>query len=233
MKKIFSVLFTILICLILLPYILKKRLYIKSSLFFNCIFPIYIQEGNEITLVDCFFNKSRIVIDGRGNKVAIYGELYNTHIFIYGSNNTLVLDRKCRIHNTSITIRAENSIVSVDKLSTIGGGNIVCMGVNNKIIIGKRCMFSDSIDIWNSDSHPIYSLETEQIINVSKEIIIGDDVWIGKNSAVLKGVHIGNGAICGMKSLVTKDIPEKSLCVGLPAKVIKSNIYWERKYIEV
>ena len=52
-------------------------------------------------------------------------------------------------------------------------------------------------------------------------INIGNNVWIGENVCVLAGVTIGNGAIIGANSVVTKDIPANSICVGAPARVIK------------
>ncbi|ELS02159.1 acetyltransferase (isoleucine patch superfamily) [Xenococcus sp. PCC 7305] len=51
--------------------------------------------------------------------------------------------------------------------------------------------------------------------------VIGDRVWLGANVTVLKGVTIGNDAVIGAGSVVTKDIPESAIAVGIPAKVIK------------
>jgi acetyltransferase-like isoleucine patch superfamily enzyme len=52
-------------------------------------------------------------------------------------------------------------------------------------------------------------------------IVVGDDVWLGFGVIVLDGVHIGNNAVIGAGSVVTKDIPEASIAVGNPARVIK------------
>ena len=49
-------------------------------------------------------------------------------------------------------------------------------------------------------------------------IIIGDDVWIGTGAVITKGVKIGNGAVIGVNSLITKDVPENAVMVGIPAK---------------
>ena len=54
-----------------------------------------------------------------------------------------------------------------------------------------------------------------------KPIAIGNDVWNGGNASILPGVTIGDGAVIGAGSLVTKDIPAWTLAVGRPAKVIK------------
>lgn len=54
-----------------------------------------------------------------------------------------------------------------------------------------------------------------------KGVTINDDVWIGANVTILPGVTIGEGAIIGAGSVVTKNIPEYSICVGNPCKKIK------------
>lgn len=233
MRKILSICFSMLNYILLGVYILDKRLTIKSSSFFNCLKSISISGCNSVLLESCLFNKSNVIVDGSGNKVTLSGEIYNCKINVSGNNNTIIIKNNCKIYNTTIFLNSHNSVLSIDEDSTIGSGCIVCMGAGKNISIGKRCMFGDCIDVWNTDSHPIYSLETKQIINCSKDVFIGDDVWIGKYVVVLKGAHIGNGAICGMKSMVTKEIPSCSLCVGMPARVIKNNVTWKRNYIEV
>jgi acetyltransferase-like isoleucine patch superfamily enzyme len=54
-----------------------------------------------------------------------------------------------------------------------------------------------------------------------KRTSIGNDVWIGANALIRQGVHIGTGAVVGMGSVVTKDIPDYAIVVGNPAKVIR------------
>ncbi len=67
-----------------------------------------------------------------------------------------------------------------------------------------------------------FNSNTEEI----KPVKIGDNVWIGCNSIILKGITIGNGAVVAAGSIVTKDVPPKVLVGGNPAKVIKEDIYW-------
>ena len=54
-----------------------------------------------------------------------------------------------------------------------------------------------------------------------KEVVIGDDVWIGTRVTILPGVHIGCGSIIGAGAVVTHDIPPYSIAGGVPAKVIR------------
>jgi acetyltransferase-like isoleucine patch superfamily enzyme len=52
------------------------------------------------------------------------------------------------------------------------------------------------------------------------KVIIEDDVWIGANATILPGVRVGKGSVIGAGSVVTNDIPEYSIAVGIPARVI-------------
>ena len=54
-----------------------------------------------------------------------------------------------------------------------------------------------------------------------KDIVIGNDVWIGANSILVSGVKINNGAIVAAGSVVTKEVPENAIVAGIPAKVVK------------
>jgi acetyltransferase-like isoleucine patch superfamily enzyme len=57
--------------------------------------------------------------------------------------------------------------------------------------------------------------------HTSEPIHIGRDVWIGRGSCILPGVKIGEGAVIGANSVITKDIPQFSICAGVPARVLK------------
>ena len=100
-----------------------------------------------------------------------------------------------------------------------------------KIEIGDGSLLSDEINIWETDSHPIYD-ETSKLINPSSSIFIGKNVWIGKQVNILKGVNIGDGAIIGMRSTVTHNINPYTLNVGSPSREIKRNVHWVRKFID-
>jgi acetyltransferase-like isoleucine patch superfamily enzyme len=60
------------------------------------------------------------------------------------------------------------------------------------------------------------------MLGQSKPIILEDDVWLGARVIVLKGVTIGQGAVIGAGSVVTRDIPPHSVAVGQPARVVKT-----------
>ena len=59
-------------------------------------------------------------------------------------------------------------------------------------------------------------------LELTQPIMVGDNVYIGLRYLIMMGVHIGNNVIIGAGSIVTKDIPDNSVAVGVPAKVIKT-----------
>jgi acetyltransferase-like isoleucine patch superfamily enzyme len=73
----------------------------------------------------------------------------------------------------------------------------------------------------------------EVIINPSGSIHIADHVWIGKRSAVLKNVDIGENTVVGMGSIVTKSVSSSCIVVGSPAKVIREGVNWDRRHINI
>jgi len=68
-----------------------------------------------------------------------------------------------------------------------------------------------------------YGKETLNLFNNSKneKIVVGNDVWIGTSAIILPGVKIGNGAIIGAGAVVTKDVPDYAIVVGVPARILK------------
>lgn len=94
----------------------------------------------------------------------------------------------------------------------------------NKVSIGEGCAISWNCQIIDDDYHEVIRANYH---DNSKEIIIGDNVWIGTSVIILKGVHIGNNSIIAAGSVVTKSFPSNSLIGGNPAKLIKSNVSWK------
>lgn len=104
-----------------------------------------------------------------------------------------------------------------------------CQENSRRIIIGEDCMLSNNIIIRTSDSHPIYDRNTKCRINPPKDVKIDNHVWIAPNSKIMKGAVIGEGAIIGSDTTVTKKVEPFSLVVGRPQKVVKTDVCWTRE----
>ena len=102
----------------------------------------------------------------------------------------------------------------------------------NKIIFGNDCLLGWNITIMDNDGgHLILDKESNLELNKAQEINIGDHVWIGSESSVLKGSIIPSGCVVGFKSNVCgikKSVSDNTILVGNPAKPKKENIVWNR-----
>lgn len=123
--------------------------------------------------------------------------------------------------------------IEIGEYSYIGLGARVWSGESVKI--GNHVFLAHNVNISDTNSHQINALERQQHYlrtNVNgqtflkgsietKAVIIEDHAWINFGVGILKGVRVGEGAIVGAHSLVTKDVPPYTLVAGNPARVIR------------
>lgn len=123
--------------------------------------------------------------------------------------------------------------VVIGKGLTITNNCMITTAENTSVLIGEDCMFSSNIDIRSDDAHPIYDTATGIRVNKSKDILIGDHVWLGAHVAVLGGSRIGDGSVIGYRSIVKATIPCNSIAAGAPAKVVRREITWRRDHLNL
>lgn len=160
-------------------------------------------------------------------------------------NKSVVFQKHCRISDSDF-FEGNNNVGGRIINSSIGYGTYI-IGENGYIHnckIGRFCSIASNCHI-GLGNHPQNTISTSPLfysatsplpnsfltedIPINQEslkdnnynIIIGNDVWLGYNVCIKEGITIGDGAIIGAKSLVTRDIPPYSVAVGSPAKVIK------------
>lgn len=180
---------------------------------------------NQIITNSSVIKKSEIHFFGKKNQVRFQRtDIFNTTVFIRGDAHSLIIDDNVKLYNTHIKIIGYKNTVHIGAGTSFGGGTIICGGHGLSITIGKNCVFAEGVDIWSTDTHSV--TQDGQLVNVPKSITIGDHVWTGKDVAILKGVTIGDGAVIGMRSIVTHDLGERTLSLGSPAKTIRENIDW-------
>ncbi|NQU32288.1 MAG: acyltransferase [Bacteroidetes bacterium] len=133
--------------------------------------------------------------------------------------SSLKVVKSFHIHSGSRISINENASLTLGSGYINNNLNLACF---EKITIGEGVAISENVTIRDSDNHQITSYKHQK----SAHIEIGNNVWIGMNVTILKGVQIGNGSIIGANSVVTRDIPDNSLAIGIPARVIKRNVQW-------
>lgn len=185
--------------------------------------------GSDIQLKNSKFKYVRLSISS-GNKLECNNcSIEKSSISISGSNNSVIIESGVVLRSGELIIRGENCNIIIGKGTTFGGVRMISVGSNSSIIIGENCLFSDNIEIWSSDTHPIYD-HNKEIINSEGNIIISDRVWVGSGAKILKNVTLGNDSIIGMATVVTKNTPASSISVGNPSRVVKEGISWQLEY---
>lgn len=137
---------------------------------------------------------------------------YNT--FRSDLTNNIGYNNKC-----ILLAREENSIIETGNNSSFNGVAICAV---ERITIGNNVMIGYNALLTDSDGHPI---DPEKRVKhtakgLAKPIIIKDNVWIGANSTILKGVQIGENSVIGANSYITTNIPPNVVAAGNPCKVV-------------
>jgi len=153
----------------------------------------------------------KLIIYNNGECILGKNIIFNSSI----DSNLVGLSKPCTIKINT------NSKLVINDGSGFSGVSIYC---STSIHIGKFVTCGGNVSIWDTDFHPLNYMDRRQNllekIN-SSPIEIGDDVFIGANSIILKGVKIGSRSIIGAGSVVTKSIPEDQVWAGNPACFIK------------
>lgn len=171
-----------------------------------------------------------IQFKGKGNRLVIEEgvELSRVTLKFVGDGNTILFRRGSRPFGV-FTVGGKGTIEVGEKTRM----NKPCwfQAIEGKTItIGAQCLLAD-IRVRTSDVHSILSTITGGRLNLAKDVVIGERVWIAEKAHIYKGVTIGEGSIIGAHAIVVKSIPSDCLAVGNPARVVKQNVTWVRKLL--
>lgn len=168
----------------------------------------------------CFNRKKyscRFFFSVKGGKYLTIGSDFHAGKFLkieaWDAYNNNVLDHKPQI-------------IIEDKVTMMDGCQL---SAASRITIGSGCLFGSNVFITDNfhgdNSHnqlmipPLY-----RALDIRGDVSIGKNVWLGRNVCIMPSVNIGDGAVIGANAVVTTDIPQYSIAVGVPAKVIKTII---------
>lgn len=170
----------------------------------------------------------------KGVLLASSARVFGTPIVSMAKSSSIIIGDRCVLTSASeytalgvshpIVLRTlrPNAVISIGRDTGMSGTSI-CAGI--EVSIGGRCLIGANVIIADTDFHTIdptdrrYSADGGKI--PARPVIIEDNVFIGANTIVLKGVRIGRNSVVGAGSIVTRDVPPNSIAAGNPARVIK------------
>jgi acetyltransferase-like isoleucine patch superfamily enzyme len=190
--------------------------------------------NNHLTMAIGTHRKIEVVFMGSGNtvEVGIDSILSNLSISISGSNNVVSVGERAEIYGGSLQVFGDNSTVELGADTWMANAFIYVTDSNSAVSVGNGTFLGPSCELRCGDGHAIYDLSSGEILNRAHQLKIGKNVWAGAGVSFLKDVIVGDGAIIGTRSVITKAIPERCLVVGVPAKVIRRNVGWTRQRVD-
>lgn len=182
------------------------------------------------------------------NKIIGNINFVNSHIEFKENNNVFFCNGNLTLENCLVRFTGSNSLIYIENNEypmslnmRVGNDSVIYIGSDcyiNKtsnlyaterknIIIGDQLLLSFDVYFRTADPHLIYDTKTKKRINNSKSILIGDRVWIGQSSLILKGNVIGSGCIIGGHSVLSnKSLKSNTMYAGSPAKKIRDNVFY-------
>ena len=202
----------------------KIKRYIKTPLFYIL----------NLFNVDLLINLIKRYLGLGGNNIIKIGKdtrIRSIKVSFSGHNIHLIIGSNCNLNGIKILLYGDNNKIIIGNNVFLNGSRIQPITINaceGKIIsIGDNCIFSNNIEIHTTDYHTIFDKDSNRT-NHASDINIGEHCWIGLRVVILKGSSLPSNTIVGAGTIVSGRF-EKTHCLlaGIPAKVIKEDIYWD------
>jgi len=142
-----------------------------------------------------------------------------------GKTGRLIAGRGVRIARDCVIVVGGQGLLSLGTRTIVGPYTRIMAA--SEVRIGARCMISWNCSIFDSIGHRMW-MQGQDEAEIEAPIVVGDDVWIGPYSIIMKGVTIGNNCIVGAGSVVRRDVPPNTLVYGNPARPAGTVDRWER-----
>lgn len=200
------------------------------------------------------YSTVEIQICGSDNRVVI-GENVKISKIVVGSSNKIEIENNCILQAKQLKL-ANNAVLKIEDHVFIDGMEIfinefsiltigsktnmqtgkIRTGRNQKICIGRDCMFSWDVVLLGHDGHLLWDTTNGKCINntdgkLRDSITIGNHVWLGGEVAILPNTEIGSGSICAYRSVVKGKVLNNCLIAGTIAKVVKKNVAWSKENV--
>jgi len=190
--------------------------------------------------IECGENiEGKINVSGSNNNILLQGATHKSvvRISVFGNDNVIHIGMIYKALNPIIVI---GSHVYADRCKVYIGDRFSCepncefliANTGSNLQIGNDCMFSREIVLRTGESpHLIFNSVTEEYLDQSDGVSIGNHVWVGERAYITKKAEISDNSIVAACAVVTKKFSACNVAIGgNPARIIKEGIRWERNH---
>lgn len=178
-------------------------------------------------------NGLKIYSNGRDNQIVLgdFVQIRNSTIIIQGSHNRVSLGDFSVLNQVELCMMDDHNEFVVGEHTGLCGKAELAAVEGTKIVIGDRCMFSGLLHFRTGDSHSVVDMNGKRI-NPSRDIVIGNHVWIGTRVTCLKGVRVPDNCIVeATTTLCGQYQQENTVIAGVPGKVVKTGVNWNAELL--
>ena len=173
-------------------------------------------------------------IKGKGNRMVVGKDtmIACCKVRVCGQNQTLVIGERCEYHAGKIYLRYNrNQKIVIGSDASIEDCYLLT-DEDASITIGDGVLMSKLVHFRAGDGHSVLDVATGKRINRSRDIVVGDHVWIGRGATLLKGAHVADNSIVGAYAVVTRRYEQIGVAIaGNPARVVREGVTWDRRML--
>ena len=188
-------------------------------------------EGNVLDLGKSRLHGARIEVRGNGNQIRIHPscKLVNVSFRLLGDNLRAELGERVKFSQWGeLLLMGQDAEIRIEHHTTVESARFIAHG-GTSLEVGPDCMFAYDVEVRTSDEHSILDAESGVRLNPDQSVRIGEHVWFGARSVVVKGVSIGDNSVIATGSIVSRDIGSGVVAAGIPAKEIRHGVNWDRR----
>ena len=188
---------------------------------------IYAGAGARVTAQDVVLESGTWLYAGNGGEVSLgSGSMVRWEARLSAANRArLSVGAGCLVGYDSILDAADNVSIDIGEGSTFG--KRLEMYAYAPIGIGRGCMFSSNVYVESGAGHDFFCRGRR---SEPRPVHVGDRIWAGMSCAMLAGAVLGDGSVVAAKAVVNKAFGPAVMVAGIPARVVREDVSWDRNY---
>jgi acetyltransferase-like isoleucine patch superfamily enzyme len=157
--------------------------------------------------------------------VILAGDVPPQQIMLWGADCTVMLGSGTTFPASGFHC-GDGAVIAIGAYTVCTWAASVDARNGGTVLVGAHGLWASNVQLNSDDMHAIRDRDGRRINAFGGNIVVEDHVWLAYQSLVLSGARIGAGSVVGARAVVKGRIPPQSICAGVPARVVRSDIQW-------